>query len=182
MQSRELHREQQPDDVHIQITPSPRRGLCAEIEHLNFYCEPPAGTGAALGEAIKCSGKLSYLALSNFGTVGKAAPEFSRLLSVSHNAVLEQLDIQCFAIDNECMSSLTQFARLCNLKMCMCDFDVALLAKWIIRPEALESLTISRATLSPSIAQALAAALTKLPMITDLALCCVIRLETRSNT
>ncbi len=75
------------------------------------------------------------------------------------------------------MSSLTQFARLRNLTMRNCEFDVTLLAKWIIRLEALESLNTTTATFPPSAAEALAAALMKLPMITDLALCNIIGAE-----
>ncbi len=103
MQSRELHREQQPGDVRIRITSGPRRGLCAdltsgaEIEHLELCYEPSAGTGAALGKAIKCSGKLSCITVSNLGTADRTTSEVSRLLSVSRNAVLERLKIDCLA-------------------------------------------------------------------------------------
>ncbi len=145
----------------------------AEIERLELRREPPAGTGAALGEAIKCSGKLSVLIVNNYDTKGITNSEFSRLLSVSHNDVLGQLSIVHLTIDYECMSSLTQFTRLRNLTMLFCKFDVTLLAKWITRLEALESLNIEYATFPPSAAEALATALMKLPMITDLKLCLI---------
>ncbi len=143
----------------------------ADIEHLDLY-EPPTGTGAALGKAIKCSGKLSYLAVRNLS--GPIDSEVPQLLLVSHNAVLEQLEIYRLVIGNKCMSSLTQFARLRKFTMNCCYFDVALLAECITRLKALESLTISVMTFHPSTTKALAVALMKLPMITDLDLCCIL--------
>ncbi len=65
----------------------------AEIEYLALYQEFPVGAGAVLGEAIKCSGKLSYLEMDGINPESVTNSEFSSLLSVSHNAVLEQLKI-----------------------------------------------------------------------------------------
>ncbi len=76
------------------------------------------------------------------------------------------------AVDDGCMSRLcsSESTRLLSLTMEYSKFDITLFSRWISSLQALESLTITGATLLPSAAETLIAALKKLPALTDLSL------------
>ncbi len=145
----------------------------SEIEYLGLYEELPVGTGAALGEAIKRSGRTSSLSVCN--PFSMPTPELSRLLAVSPGPALEQLKISHFVIDDECMNRLcsSKSTRLLSLTIESTQFNVTLFSRWISSLQALKSLTITRATLLPSTAETLIAALKELPALTDLGLLCI---------
>ncbi len=150
----------------------------AEIECLGIHQELPAGTGAKLGEAIRRSGRIGTLFVDGDITKGKPSPELSRLVAASPNPALEQLNIIYLQIDEERMNQLCggpsgkqQLTMLRSLTMQDCLLNTVLLVKWISSLRALETLSISRVRFSPSRVGALAAALRRLPAITDLCLC-----------
>ncbi|MDR3543145.1 MAG: hypothetical protein P4L69_19600, partial [Desulfosporosinus sp.] len=147
----------------------------AEIEYLALCQELPAGTGAELGEAIKCSGKITELRVFGY-IMGDPSPELFQLIVASLNPALEHLTIR--SVYDENMHQLCdgspgkqRLTMLRSLKIKDCEFRIPLLAKWISSLQALESLVISRTNLIPSDVKALAAAMRKLPAVTDLSLC-----------
>ncbi len=145
----------------------------SEIEYLRLDEELPVGTGAALGKAIKRSGRISSLSVCNFlGTSKEPAPELSRLLAISSGPALKQLKIDSLAIDDECMSRLcsSESTRLLSLTIECAKFNITLFSRWISSLQALESLSITEVTLLPSAAETLIVALKKLPALTDLSL------------
>ncbi len=164
-----------PDEVSVLISILTAR---AEIECLGIQRELPKGTGAELGEAIRHSGRIGTLFVSSGIINGGPSPELSRLVAASPNSALEQLKIINLQIDDEHMNQLCnsssgkqQFTMLRRLKIKHCQFNIALLAKWISSLQALESLAISGVKLISSEAKALAVAIRKLPAVTDLSLC-----------
>ncbi len=144
----------------------------SEIECLALRQELPTGTGAALGEAIKRSGRISSLFVGGYSIGDKPKPELSRLLVVSSGPALKQLEIKYLPIDGECMSRLcsSESTRLLSLTIEHPEFGITLFSRWISSLQALESLTIAEVTLLPSAAETLIAALKELPALTDLSL------------
>ncbi len=161
-----------PDEVSVLIS---LLTSGAEIERLDLRQELPAGAGAKLGEAIKCSGKISKLRVQSNIKYCESAPELSRLVAVSPSQTLEVLAIWYAEIDDECMSQLcssfgTKLTMLRSLEITDCDFNIPLLAKWINKLQALELLHISCATHPPSDSETLVVALRKLLKIVNLEL------------
>ncbi len=145
----------------------------SEIEYLRLCEELPVGTGAALGEAIKRSGRISSLSVGGYGTRNKTTPELCRLLAVSPGPALEQLEIYSLVIDDECMSRLcsSESTQLLSLTIEFSKFNITLFSRWISSLQVLESLTIIGVELLPSAAETLIAAVKKLPALIDLNLC-----------
>ncbi len=146
----------------------------SEIEYLALRQELPMGTGAALGEVIRRSGRINSLYVGNLSSQNSTpVPELCRLLAVPPGPALEQLEIARFAIDDECMSRLcsSEPTRLLSLTIECAKFNITLFSRWINSLQALESLAITEVTLLPSAAETLFAALKKLPALTDLSLC-----------
>ncbi len=144
----------------------------SEIECLAFRQELPVGTGAALGEAIKRSGRISSLSVRGSISIIEQ-PELCRLLAISSGSALKQLKIGYLAIDDECMSRLcsSESTQLLSLAIEDSKFNVTLFSRWISSLQVLESLTITKVMLLPSDAETLIAALKKLPALTVLRLC-----------
>ncbi len=149
----------------------------AEIECFGIHQKLPAGTGAELGEAIRRSGRIGTLLVGSDTIKYKPSPELSRLVAASPNPTLEQLKIRCLQIDDERMNQLCggssgnqQLTMLRSLKIQYCQFNIVLLTEWISSLRALETLSISGVMFSPSRVGALAAALRRLPAVTDLSL------------
>ncbi len=146
----------------------------SEIECLDLRRELPTGTGAALGEAIKRSGRISSLSVGGCRTRDKTTPELSRLLAASSGPALKQLKIGYLAIDDECMSRLcnSESTRLLILTIEFVKLNITLFSRWISSLQALESLTIrgGGGRFFYSAAETLIAALKKLPALTDLSL------------
>ncbi len=144
----------------------------SEIECLDLRRELPIGTGAALGEAIKRSGRISSLTVGSIGTPDETAWELSQLLAVSSGPALKQLEIDHLTISDSCMSRLcsSESTRLLSLTIKYSKFDITLFSRWISSLQALESLDIREVKLLPSATETLIAALKKLPALTDLSL------------
>ncbi|MDR3577928.1 MAG: hypothetical protein P4L50_29030, partial [Anaerolineaceae bacterium] len=147
----------------------------AEIDYLSLNEELPAGTGAALGKAIKCYGGMISLYVSSGDTKCGPTPELSQLVAVSPSVALEYLTVQSLTIDSECMSRLcssfgTKLTALRSLTIDYCRFDILLLAKWIDSLQVLESLDVRSKSFVSSGAETLFAGLGKLPAIVRLRL------------
>ncbi len=144
----------------------------SEIERLALYQELPADTGAALGEAIKRSGRISSLSVGSGRTQGETTHELYLLLAFSSGSALKQLKIYHSDIDDLYTSWLysSESIRLLSLTITSSSFDITLFSRWISSLQALESLIIIRTTFISSAAGTLIAALVKLPALTDLGL------------
>ncbi len=146
----------------------------AGIECLHIDEELPAGAGAKLGEAIKCSGRISELSLNYFGEKGKLASELIRLIAASASPALEQLIIMRMEIDDQHMiqlcNSFGKFTTLRSLAMRYFTFNLTLLAERISELQALESLEIYTDGFISSGGNMLVAAIKQLPVMTNLTL------------
>ncbi len=144
----------------------------AEIESLSLRNELPAGTGAELGEVIKRSSRIRALLLATEGIREVRNQELIQLAAVSASSTLEQLSIQNFDLEGDCVTklcdSIINFTALRRLEILHCRSINTLLLERISSLPVLESVCFSKAWPLSSCDEGLVAPLLNLPAMTDL--------------
>ncbi len=169
--------------INWSLTPVEVSFLCsllgprAEISNLAIQNQLPFGTGAKLGLSISASTTLLTLSLENmYYLYGETVSELSHTVATVANSTLEQLTLVDIPLcgGESGYESFGKFSALRSLTIQVnrsSNWTIPLLASWVQKLRALESLNIQGLAFTSSDTETLAAALRSLPVLSDLTIC-----------